>query len=357
MRNSGLSNIRKRMIAEWEGQDAVLMAWPHPDSDWGYIIEEARRQFARIIGTMLMHRENVLVLSQDPENTLLYVSEYLRDHGEEEIPDLYRHIIRVEHNDTWTRDYGPLSVENLENGQPLLLDFGFNAWGLKFPANLDNQVNARIRGTVFRTDAYVDCRDFILEGGSIETDGEGTLLTTTECLLNPNRNPTYSKVGIEKILTDRLGFDRYLWLDHGHIEGDDTDSHIDTLARLAPNDVICYSGGVSDEMRMMEEQLKSFRTRTGNPYDLIKLPSPSPIYDDEGRRLAATYANFLVTPTAVYVPVYAQPENDSAALERIGQVYPERDIIGVDCTTLIKQGGSLHCSTMQLIPGTLIIND
>lgn len=354
MKNNELADIRKRMPAEWEGQEAVLMAWPHPDSDWGYIIDEARIQFARIIAAMLMHGENVLILSQEPETTIRCVSDYIRDHGFENIPDLNQHMIRMDHNDTWTRDYGPISLEIADSKRPVLLDFGFNAWGLKFRANLDNQVNARLKGKVFRTDAYVDCRDFILEGGSIETDGQGTLLTTTECLLNPNRNPTYTKEEIEKILSDRLGFDRYLWLDHGHIDGDDTDSHIDTLARLAPNDVICYSGGESEEMRLMEEQLMSFRTREGRPYDLVRLPEAAPIYDKGGVRMAATYANFLVTPTAVYVPTYAQPENDIEALKKISEIYSDRNVVGVDCTTLIKQGGSLHCSTMQLVPGTLI---
>lgn len=353
MRNKELTGIRKRLPAEWEDQEAVLMAWPHLDSDWGYIIREAREQFARLVSAMIQNGERILLLSVEPDATYSYLREYMDRNGMSVPRDFREDIVFMEHNDTWTRDYGPIGVINKDTGTPALLDFGFNAWGLKFPANLDNQVNSRLKGKVLDDGAYVDCRDFILEGGSIETDGNGTLLTTAECLLNPNRNPTYTRQEIEKILSDRLGFDRFLWLHHGHVEGDDTDSHIDTLARLAPDDVIIYSGGDPEEMRLMEEELKGFTTRQGSPYRLVKLPAPDPIHDEEGRHLAATYANYLVTPRAVYLPTYGQFENDTLALELLKGVYPERKIIGVDCTTLIKQGGSLHCSTMQLVPGSL----
>lgn len=353
MRNKELKGIRKRLPAEWEEQEAVLMAWPHPDSDWGYIIREAREQFASLISAMMQNGERVLILSCEPEATYSYLNEYIVRHGLNARHDFREDIIQMEHNDTWTRDYGPVGVLDQRTGSTVLLDFGFNAWGLKFPANLDNQVNCRLKGKVLDDNAYVDCRDFILEGGSIETDGKGTLLTTTECLLNPNRNPTYTKPEIERILSDRLGFDRFLWLNHGHIEGDDTDSHIDTLARLAPDDVIVYCGGDSEEMRLMEQELRGFTTRKGEPYRLVELPAPDPIYDEEGRRLAATYANYLVTPNSVYVPLYNQPVKDSEALELIQSVYPDRKAIGIACDTLIRQGGSLHCSTMQLLPGSL----
>lgn len=353
MRNKELKGIRKRLPAEWEEQEAVLMAWPHPDSDWGYIIREAREQFASLISAMMQNGERVLILSCEPEATYSYLNEYIVRHGLNARHDFREDIIQMEHNDTWTRDYGPVGVLDQRTGSTVLLDFGFNAWGLKFPANHDNQVNFRLRGRVLYENAYVDCRDFILEGGSIETDGKGTLLTTTECLLNPNRNPTYTKQEIERILSDRLGFDRFLWLAHGHIEGDDTDSHIDTLARLAPDDVIVYCGGDSEEMRKMEQELRGFTTRKGEPYKLVELPAPDPIYDEDGRRLAATYANYLVTPGAVYMPLYSQPDKDNQALELIHTVYPDRTVIGIVCDTLIKQGGSLHCSTMQLLPGSI----
>lgn len=341
------------MPAEWEKQEAVLMAWPHPDSDWGYIIEEAREQFARIIKAMVKHGERVVIISSDPEQTCSYLDTYLGDECVENKSRLFKDIICLDHNDTWTRDYGPIGVVSDDCETPLLLDFGFNAWGLKFPANYDNQVNAGLKNLIFHENGYVDCRDFILEGGSIETDGYGTLLTTEECLLNSNRNPTYSKDEIEEILFNRLGFDRVLWLSHGHIEGDDTDSHIDTLARFAPDDIIYYCAGDTEDMELMASELRSFRTREGNPYHLISLPAPDPIYDDEGKRLAATYANYLVTPNAVYIPSYRQPMKDKTAAMMLGIAYPEHEIVPLDCTTLIKQGGSLHCSTMQLLPGSL----
>lgn len=350
MKINELTEFRKRLPAEWEDQEAVLMAWPHPDSDWGYIIEEARSQFARLVAAMSEHGERLVILSDNAGDTFDYLKNCVNS---DRLSELARSIVEISHNDTWTRDYGPIGIVAEGKNSPLLLDFGFNAWGLKFPANLDNQVNARLKDTAFNAQRYVDCRDFILEGGSIETDGKGTLLTTTECLLNPNRNPTCSREEIEKILTDRLGFDRYLWLNHGHIEGDDTDSHIDTLARFAPGDVIYYSGGESEEMKLMAEELQKFRTRDGQPYHLIELPEPDALHDEKGQRLAATYANFLVTPRAVYVPAYGQPLKDHTASMMLQIAYPDRKIVSVDCTTLIKQGGSLHCSTMQLLPGTI----
>ena len=186
----------------------------------------------------------------------------------------------------------------------------------------------------------------------METDGKGTLLTTSECLLNPNRNPTYTRNEIEDILSKRLGFTRFLWLEHGHIEGDDTDSHIDTLARLAPGDVIYYCGPgeeMNESLVKMRDELKALRTVDGQPYHLVELPLPDAIYDEEGNRLAATYANYLVTERAVYVPIYKQQLKDEMAVMILSVAYHDRKIVPVDCTTLIKQGGSLHCSTMQLL--------
>ncbi len=354
------SSITRRMPAEWEAQEAVLLAFPHIDSDWGEILTEARNQFARLISTISYHGDKVLVVTPDYVET----SSFLRDWFQNELGNsrsLSRvTVIEIPLNDTWTRDYGPLSVIDIEKGKPLALDFGFNAWGMKFKADKDNDVNSNLRAKgIIAGDSYVDCRNFILEGGSIETDGKGTLLTTSECLLNPNRNPSFTKEQIEKLLGERMGFTHFLWLDHGHIIGDDTDSHIDTLCRFAPDDVILYtsageeSGPEYESLELMRNQLAGFRTPEGMSYHLIELPLPDPIHNDKGERMAATYANFLVTPGCVYVPTYGQPQNDRIAVMTIQMVYSTRKVVPVDCRVLITQGGSLHCSTMQIYPGII----
>lgn len=256
------------------------------------------------------------------------------------------------------RDIKPKNIYLRDDGRPVLLDFGFNGWGLKFPADLDNRITRRLheRG-VF---GPVPCppQGLILEGGSIESDGRGTILTTAECLLNANRNPHLRRGEIETELRSRLGAERFLWLENGYLAGDDTDSHIDTLARLCPEDTILYvtCDDEKDEhftaLSCMADELRAFRTRDGRPFRLIPLPWPAPRYDEEGQRLPATYANFLVINGAVLVPTYGD-KRDGAALDAVGQAYPNRAIIGVDCSPLILQHGSLHCVTMQLPKGTL----
>jgi agmatine deiminase len=265
-------------------------------------------------------------------------------------------IFAIPSNDTWSRDFGPLTI--YEDGEPVLLDFGFNGWGLKFAADQDNQITARLQaaGAFGRLERRVP--GLILEGGSIESDGAGTLLTTAECLLGPNRNPHLDREGVEAELRRWLGAERILWLKNGYLAGDDTDSHIDTLARLCPNDTIAYvaCNDEQDEhyaaLRRMEAELRIFRTRDGQPYRLIPLPWPAAKFDEEGTRLPATYANFLVINDAVLVPTYQDP-NDAAALVAVGQAFPDRAIIGIDCLPLILQHGSLHCVTMQLPKGVL----
>ena len=235
-----------------------------------------------------------------------------------------------------------------------LLDFRFNGWGDKFESRLDNAINRTIfdRGHILGG-TYTDCLDFCLEGGSIETDGRGTLLTTAQCLLNPNRNPQYGQSEIEDILARRLGVNHFLWLTEGYLAGDDTDSHIDTLARLCPDNTILYvkCADSSDEhyadLQRMEEQIKAFRTPEGEPYRLITVPMPPAVYDEEGDRLPATYANYLVMDKAVLYPTYGSPETDELARLAIIKAYPSREAVGVPCNALIRQHGSLHCATMQ----------
>ena len=257
----------------------------------------------------------------------------------------------INSNDTWARDHGFITLTD-DEGHHRLLDFCFNGWGEKFPAELDNAINRRLYDEGKLGGDYVDCLDFVLEGGSIESDGRGTVFTTTGCLLAPHRNQPLTKAQIEERLKRELHAQRILWIDHGNLTGDDTDGHIDTLVRICPNDTLLYMGCDDpddeqyDELRLMEEQLKTFHTIDGRPYRLLKLPMPRPIYDD-GDRLPATYANFLVINGAVLCPTYAQPDLDAEALRLIGEAFPDREIVGIDCRSIIKQHGSLHCCTMQ----------
>lgn len=259
-------------------------------------------------------------------------------------------------NDTWARDHGPIAVQGADGLQ--LLDFKFNAWGGKFPWEKDNALNRHLANAgSFGSTPLVEL-DFVLEGGSIESDGEGTLLTTSECLLTPTRNPAMDRSDIESLLAETLGADRILWLNHGYLAGDDTDSHVDTLARFCAPDHICYVA-CSDEadehygaLAAMREELQQFRQRDGSPYRLTALPWPDAIYDEDGERLPATYANFLVINGAVLLPVYGVAQ-DEEAIATLQDLFPDREVIAIDCRPLIGQHGSLHCVTMQIPAGVV----
>ncbi|MDE7381419.1 MAG: agmatine deiminase family protein [Muribaculaceae bacterium] len=336
-----------RLLPEWEDVQGILVAFPHKDTDWNYILREAERQYIDLISAFTANMMHVVVLCHDRK----YVGKLLQDCDSD-----YFSLVEISYNDTWTRDYGFISVVRGERRRAL--DFGFNGWGLKFRSDFDNLVNLRLHELqLLRKEKYRNERDFILEGGSIETDGNGTLLTTSRCLCSPNRNGGKSKEELNKILESRLGCDHVLWLDYGALDGDDTDSHIDTLARMAPNDVILFTGcrdmddSHFEELLKMRAQLTLFRTKMGNPYNLIELPLPNPIFDEEGNRLPATYANYLVSDNVLFMTNYAQPENDMLAQHTLHVAFPEHKIVGVDCRVLIKQHGSLHCATMQIPKG------
>ena len=335
------------MPAEWEPQDAILVAWPHRGTDWNYMLDEAQACFKNVVAAVAREMR-VVVVAPHPDEVMALLGDI----------DNVDNIIcqAIDTNDTWARDFGPISV--VDGGNKLMLDFKFNAWGMKFAADCDNLVTSRLQARGVFKAPLVNYRDLVLEGGSIETDGNGTVLTTTCCLTAPNRNDALSREQLEQELLDRLGCVKMLWLDHGALSGDDTDGHIDTLARFAPDGVILYCGCDNPEdehyepLMKMEEDLKQMTDAEGNPYHLIKLPQPDAMYD-EISRLPATYANFLVMNHQVLVPVYGQPENDVKACELIGQAFPGRKIKGIDCQPLICQHGSLHCATMQLPEGSL----
>lgn len=332
-------NNRPTLRAEWEPHGAVLLAWPHSKTDWAYMLGEVQECYRQIIAAILQAGEKVALLTPAAEDPKI-----------EGVTTIY-----VNTNDTWIRDYGPLTI-----GVDTLLDFRFNGWGQKFASNFDNQVNRELyRMGVYEHEPLCH-KDLVLEGGSIESDGQGTILTTACCLTAPNRNEPLTRTDMEREMLQRLGADKVLWLEHGSLSGDDTDGHIDTLCRLAPGNSIVYTGCQDPadehfaELSAMTNELHELTNAKGEHFNLVELPLPDPIIDpEEGIRLPATYANYLVLERAVLLPVYGQPLKDQWATMALGVVYPDREIIPVDCRPLIRQHGSLHCATMQ-IPLTAI---
>lgn len=342
-----INDINRKMPAEWDARfDTVMIAWPHEATDWAYMLSDVEQCYLNLAEAIIQAGQKLMIITPQPEA----VKDKLSQRA---IPDGQLLVIDCPTNDTWTRDYAPLTVE-YPGGILRLAAYKFNGWGLKFASNLDNVTTFRlIANSTFP--ANTDLRkDYVLEGGSIESDGNGTILTTSECMLSLNRNGLIDKEGVAKELAAGLGADKVLWLDHGYLAGDDTDSHIDTLARFAPNDTILYVKSYipddphNDQLAQMELQLKEMLTPQGLPYHLIGLPLPDPIYDDDGERLPATYANFLITPKAILMPIYAQPQNDELAAQMLRIAFPDHEILKVDCRALIRQHGSLHCATMQL---------
>ncbi len=348
--------------AEWFPQSGVQLTWPHAATDWAPLLHEVDDCFIRIALEILVRNELLLIVTPEPDR--------IRALFHERIPSrLLPHVRYFEcpTNDTWARDHGFLTLMT-ESG-PRLLDFRFNGWGNKFPAELDNAINGRLAAefsffnSQFSISNYESHLDFVFEGGSIESDGRGTLMTTSACLLSPNRNPDLNRLQIEERLLRYFHAERVLWLDHGYLAGDDTDSHIDTLARFCPGGTIAYvqCTDPSDEhyesLHSMEEQLKEAIVNCQFSifnFQLLPLPLPSPIYDpDDGHRLPATYANFLIINGAVLMPTYGQPENDDLAHRQLQKAFPKYDIVPIDCRVLIRQHGSLHCSTMQFPVGVL----
>ncbi len=331
----------KIMPAEWERQQCVLMSFPHEETDWAEGgLNEALSPFIRI-AQAIAYKEAVYIICKD-KNKIASMFCSTRNMTFIEIPT----------NDTWIRDYGYISIK--ENGEKRLLDFTFDGWGGKFEASFDNTVNSLLHKKGYMGTTPLEQIDFVLEGGAIESDGEGTILTTSTCLCNPNRNGGLTKEEVEEKLKETLGTQRLLWLDDGYLAGDDTDSHVDTLARFVNKETIVYvkCDNPKDEhyesLQKMETQLQSFCTKEGKPYTLVPLPMPDAIYNDKQERLPATYANFLITNDALLYPTYAD-KNDELVHEIFKKLFPEKEIIPINCLKLIEEGGSLHCSTMQVV--------
>ena len=330
-----------RFPAEWESQSAVLIAWPHHSGDFSHWLDSVEQSYAFIAKTIAA-RQALFIVCRD-EDHQQHIQTVLGDTAN-------MTFVQAVVDDIWVRDTAFLTVE--QDGVTQLNNFRFNGWGGKYPHQNDNALNSRLKAVEpFNKFASKEI-EFILEGGSVESDGAGTIMTTRQCLLNPNRNPELSQTEIERALQQHLGATRILWVDQPNLTGNDTDAHIDTLARFCSANTIAYTScnDVNDphyaSLKNMEEQLRGFRTANGDRYNLMPLPMPKPIFDEEGRQLPANYANFLIINGAVMVPVY-EDANDTLALERLAECFPGFAIIATPCRPLVHQYGSLHCMTMQ----------
>lgn len=352
----------KRVLpSEWAPQSGVMLTWPHSNTDWLPILPQITETYIKM-AREIIKRERLIVVTPEPNKVRQLLPRSPRIT-----------FVKCDTNDTWARDHGFITLVNREPNATFsghqLLDFKFNGWGNKFEASLDNGINRNLFDTGALNGEYIDNNDFVLEGGSIESDGEGTVFTTTGCLTAPNRNQPLTQDEIEEELKRRLAADRVLWIDHGDLIGDDTDGHIDTLVRVAPADTLLYMGCDDEndpqyaQLSKMEEDLRMLQTKSGRGYRLLRLPSPRPIYYNgkqlldtplEGaERLPATYANFLVINGAVLYPTYNQPDLDAEAAAVIAEAFPDRETIGIDCRPIIIQHGSLHCCTMQFPAGVI----
>ncbi len=344
--------------AEWAPQSCVQLTWPHESTDWQPILDEITETYVRM-AIEIAKREGLIIVAPQPQTAIDAIRKTLNDEDAANADTIMANIttFACPTDDTWARDHGAITLIkstecSVPNSELKYLDFRFNGWGNKFEAEQDNAITRKIHEAGLLCGTYESHLDFVLEGGAIESDGRGTIFTTTGCLMAPHRNQPMTQQEIEDYLKRTLHAERIVWIDHGNLTGDDTDGHIDTLVRIAPDDTLLYVGCDDEldeqfaDLRLMEEQLKTFRTIDGRPYRLLKLPMPRAIYDD-GDRLPATYANFLIINGAVLYPTYDQPDLDSEAERIIAAAFPGLETVGIDCRNVIKQHGSLHCCTMQ----------
>jgi len=338
-----------RFPAEWEQQSAVLIAWPHAETDWAQRLGEVEETYVALVAAITRFQPAVICVADEDLQT--YAEARLRS---ARVDMAKVRFVLAEYDDTWLRDSGPITLRRADGGFRLL-DFRFTGWGGKFEASRDDLLVGALDNTGLFHDSDLQSIDFALEGGAIDTDGAGTLLTTWQCL--HERHPQRSRESLSEDLARWLAQDRVLWLDHGYLEGDDTDAHVDTLARFADADAIVYqdcdqpADSHHAELQAMGAELAALRQSNGQPYRLFALPWAEPIVD-EGRRLAASYANFLIVNGAVLMPAYGDVA-DARAQAVLAEAFPDREIVPVPCRPLIWQNGSLHCITMQLPAGLL----
>jgi agmatine/peptidylarginine deiminase len=322
---ANLKNIRA--FGEWENQELLMLSIPHSNSDWAEYLDEILDSYEELVRAVSKYQKVLLIAPNQ--------SDFDRfkkfDNCE---------FLQIDTDDTWIRDYGAIDVE--KDSEIISYDFKFNAWGGKFSSSKDDVVNKKLFEHFGTKLTEIN---LILEGGSIDFNGDGVMLTTTECLLNDNRN-RLSKDELEARLKDLFGLRKIVWLNHGFIKGDDTDSHVDTLARfIAPNKV-AYAACLDEndehykELNLMKKELENAG------FELVALPLPKPVFYN-GKRLGATYCNFIFINGAVIVPTYGDKEADDYALNTLKDAIPNREIIGVDSRVFIRQNGSLHCSSQN----------
>ncbi len=334
--------------AEWYTQSCVQLTWPHEDTDWRDYLDDITETFVQI-AKAVAHYEPLVIAAKYPERVREVLAESLNDDEMARVS-----IYECDNNDTWARDHAFITLVSTTDASAScrLLDFRFNGWGEKFAADKDNRINRTLYDKGVFSGERVDYDDFVLEGGSIESDGRGTVLTTSVCLMAPHRNQPMTQAEVETVLKERLCARKIVWFDYGQLIGDDTDGHIDTIVRVCPDNTLLYVGCDDEndpqyaDLKALENQLQQATDADGRPYRLLKLPMPDALYDD-GDRLPATYANFLIINGAVIVPTYNQEENDARALELVAEAFPGYEIIGIDSQTIVRQHGSIHCLTMQ----------
>jgi agmatine deiminase len=336
--------------AEWYEQDAILITWPHAHSAWKTIIIEVEHTYVDLV-TSISHYQSVIIQTHESLD-IESISKKLNQNGANVGNCLF---VLMNSNDTWARDHGPITVLTHDK-QPICLNFQFNGWGNKFASELDNQLNHSLQ----KHSVLPQVKDieWVLEGGSIESDGLGTVLTTSECVLNPNRNGDHSKEELIEYFKQWFGCEKVIFLEYGALEGDDTDAHVDTLARFAPKNMIVFQGcdDPTDShfktLQAMKQELMESRNALDEPYILLELPMPTAKFSADGHRLPATYANFLITNKVILVPTY-NDASDKKAMDIIQEAFPAHLVTGINALPLIEEHGSVHCITMQLPKGAI----
>nr|MDO8088110.1 agmatine deiminase family protein [Candidatus Sigynarchaeum springense] len=341
------SKLGYRMPGEFERQNAIWLAWPHNEETF-YGLENVKEVEAIYI-------KNIAALHGGQHVHLLVKDGAMKKRAEKLLGAAGIVMGRIRFHeiptvDVWIRDYGPTFVVNPDALQPLaMVKWKFNAWGNKYDdLAMDDGVPAEMQAKAI----YVPAFDpgFVLEGGSIDSNGQGCLLTTEQCLLSPQRNPSFSKEQVEQKLKDYLGVQKVLWLGEG-IAGDDTDGHVDDIARFtSPDTIACaYEDDPSDEnheaLKENHERLTRMTDVNGNPFKIVKIPMPG-VVKHEDTRLPASYLNFYIGNDAVTVPTFSH-ENDAKAIEILKGLFPTRKVVGIECTKLVYGLGTLHCSSQQ----------
>ena len=329
--------------AEWAPHEATWLSWPHKEESWPGKLDTIYAPYCEFI-KVVAQGEKVRININDEETKAFALAELEKAGADLSNIEFYFHTS----NDAWCRDHGPAFLLNKEGSKKAVVDWGYNAWGNKYPPyDLDDVIPTKI-AQHFNLPLYNP--GIVMEGGSVEFNGAGTILTTTACLLNKNRNPHLTKAQIEQYLLDYYGAAQVLWLGDG-IVGDDTDGHIDDITRFINENTVLTvveSNPLDENYVLLQENLetlKGMRLLNGEPLNVITLPMPSPVIHED-TRLPASYANFYIANHAVIVPTF-RDVNDAPALAIIQKAFPDRAVVGIDSTDIIWGLGSFHCLSQQ----------